>query len=288
MSQFTNFGENWLADFFRGQGSSALPASWHIGALSAYSDSSVTEITGIGLSRVSRARSLANWAGTQGDGTTTASSGTSHATSNNTAINLGTATGSATMVAVGLFDAASGGNCWMVWELEDPLAISNGNVIELAVSQLKFTLGLTGGMSDYLANKLVDLIFRAQAFSFPATMYHALFTVAPTNAGGGTEVGGGGGYARASLAASLAALSGTQGAGTTTASSGTAGRISNNVAVTHPSPTGSWGTVVAGGLKDADAAGNLLFWGEFASPQTIASGSPAPTYAADALGITIA
>jgi len=286
--QFTNYGENKVADFLRGQGLASLPAAWHIAPLSAYDDASQTEITTIGLARASVTRSLANFAGTQGDGTTLASSGTGHTTSNNGSIGLGTATGSATMVAVGFYDAASSGNCWMVWELEDPLSIVNTDVVTLAASQVKFSLGLAGGMSDYLANKLIDLIFRAQSYTMPATIYHALMTAAPTNAGGGTEVGGGVGYTRASLATSLAAISGTQSAGSTTASSGTGGRISNNAAVTHPTPTGSWGTPTHGAWYDALTSGNLLLWRALTNALTIGSGSPAPSYAADACGFTLA
>jgi hypothetical protein len=286
MSQLTDYGENKLADFVRGQGLAALPANWYLAPLSAYTDSSATEITGISLARVSKARSLANWAGTQGDGTTLASTGTTHTTSNNNSVALGTATGSATMVAVGFFDAASGGNCWMVWQLETPLSIVSSDVVTLAAGQVKFSLGLSGGLSDYLANKLIDLIFRGQAFSFPATMYHALYTSAPGNAGGGIEVGGGVAYARASLACTLAAISGTQSAGSTVASSGTGGRISNNVAVTHPQPTGSWGTPAWGGWRDASSAGNLLFHHALTRPLSISASSPPPSYAPNACGFT--
>jgi hypothetical protein len=288
MSQFTNYGENKIADFIRGQGLASLPAAWHIAPLSAYSDSSQTEITGIGLARAAVTRGLANFSGTQGDGTTTASSGTSHTTSNNASVALGTSTGSATMVAVGFYDASSSGNCWAVWELEDPLVIANTDVVAMAISQVKFQLSPSGGMSDYLVNKLIDLIFRAQAFSMPATMYHGLMTATPSNAGGGTEVGGGVNYARASLATSLAAISGTQSAGSTTASSGTGGRISNNVAVTHPVPSGTWGTVQWGAWYDALTTGNLLFWRALTNPMTIGSGSPAPSFAANACGFTLA
>jgi hypothetical protein len=86
----------------------------------------------------------------------------------------------------------------------------------------------------------------------------------------------------------LANISGTQGAGSTVASSGTAGRISNNVAVTHPAPTGNWGTCSWGGWKDASTGGNLLFWQALTNPMSISAGSPAPSYAADAFGITVA
>ena len=38
-------------------------------------------------------------------------------------------------------------------------------------------------MSDYLENKLIDQIFRGQAYSFPSTLYIGLLTSAPTDAG---------------------------------------------------------------------------------------------------------
>ncbi len=280
MSQLTNYAENKLADFLRGQALS-LPSSWYIAPLSAASDSAVTEITGAGLARAAVARSLANFAGTQGDTTTLASTGSSHATSNNGVVSLGTATGGDTLTALGFFDASSAGNCWFVWRLETPLTFGSGDPISFAISQIKFTLGLTGGMSNYLSNKLIDLLFRGQSFSMPSSIWHALYTAAPNNAGGGTEVGGGVGYARAELVISLTNLCGTQGAGTTVASTGTSGRIANNIAVAHPDPSGAWGVCTHGGWKDASSGGNLLFWGELGSPVTPVEGSVGPNFAPD-------
>lgn len=278
MTQMTDFMENKLADFVRNQGLT-LPSAWFLTPLSAWSDSSATEITGIGLSRVSKTRSLANFSGSQGDGSTLASSGTTHTSSNNTSVAFGTASSGATMSHVGLFDAASGGQCWMGWELETPLVISASDVVTLAPAQIKFSLGLSGGLSDFLSNALIDLIFRGQAYSFPAVMYHALYTSSPGNADAGVEIGGGVGYGRASLACSLAAISGTQSAGSTVASSGTSGEISNNVAVTHPQPSGSWSTPTHGGWRDASSAGNLLFHGALTNPTSISATSPPPSYA---------
>jgi hypothetical protein len=120
-------------------------------------------------------------------------------------------------------------------------------------------------MSDYLENKITDHLFRGQSYTPPATLWFALFTASPNDAGGGTEVSGGS-YARASLAASLANFAGTQGAGTTTASSGTSGATSNNVAVTFPTPTASWGTVTHIGVFDASTGGNLLFHNVLTTP----------------------
>lgn len=113
-------------------------------------------------------------------------------------------------------------------------------------------------MSDYMENKLVDQIFRGQAYSFPSTLYIGLLTTAPSDVGGGVEVSGGS-YARQAIATSLANFAGTQSAGSTAASSGTGGATSNNVAITFPTPSAGWGTVVAFGIYDALTGGNLMF-----------------------------
>lgn len=123
-------------------------------------------------------------------------------------------------------------------------------------------------MSDYLENKLVDQLFRGQAFTFPTTLYVGLLTAAPSDTGGGTEVSGNA-YARVAVTNSLANWAGTQGAGTTVASSGTTGTTSNNGIITFPTPTATWGTVVAFGIYDAASAGNLLFYGTLTISKTI-------------------
>ena len=134
-------------------------------------------------------------------------------------------------------------------------------------------------MSNYLENAMIDQIFRGQAYSFPATLYVALFTAAPDDTGGGTEVTGGS-YARVSVAATLANWAGTQGAGTTTASTGTGGTTSNNNAITFPAPTANWGQVTHIGIFDATSGGNLLFWAALTTPKTINNGDTAPAFPA--------
>jgi len=142
-------------------------------------------------------------------------------------------------------------------------------------------------MSDYLENKLIDHIFRAQSFAAPANLYFALFTAAPSDSGGGTEVSGGS-YARVTMATALANWSGTQGAGSTSASSGTSGAASNNIAITFPTPTANWGTITHFGIFDAVSGGNLLFHGALTVSKTVNNGDPAPSFAAAALGVTFA
>lgn len=141
-------------------------------------------------------------------------------------------------------------------------------------------------MSDYLENKIIDWLFRSQAFTPPATLHVGLLTAAPADTGGGTEVSGGS-YARVAVTGSLANFAGTQSAGSTVASSGTGGTTSNNGAVTFPAPTANWGVVTHFGIYDAASAGNLLFWAPLTASKTVNNGDAAPSFAAAALTVQI-
>lgn len=284
MSKLTNYGENLLADFIRGQGLS-IASDWTVHLLSAVDDSSHTKLSGTGYAGITVARSLAAWAGTQGAGTTLASTGTSHQTSNNTLWDFGTvgAGGWGTMIAVGLFD----GTDLVNWAEVTSRTLNEGDAVEFAAGAVVFTLGLTGGLSDYFSNKLIDLLWRAQAYTMPANLYAAYTTDAPTNAGGGTEPGVGS-YARVAIPSTLSGWGPTQGDLSTDASSGTSGRIGNRSVVTFPSPTADQGTATHIKLMDASTSGNLMLWRALTQPKTIANGGPAPRFEADALGITFA
>jgi len=141
-------------------------------------------------------------------------------------------------------------------------------------------------LSDYLENKIIDQLFRGQAFTFPTTVYVGLLTAAPSDTGGGTEVSGGS-YARVSVASSLANWAGTQSAGSTTASSGTSGTTSNNIAITFPSPTATWGVITHVAIYDAASSGNLLIHGALTIPKTVNNGDSAPTFQASALSFQL-
>lgn len=137
-------------------------------------------------------------------------------------------------------------------------------------------------MSDYLENKVVDYILRAQAFTAPATTYVALLTAAPSDTGGGTEVTGGS-YARVAVTSGLTQWAGTQAAASTTASTGTSGTVSNNATITFPAPTANWGVCTHFAIYDASSAGNLLIWSALTTSKTINNGDAAPSFAAAAL-----
>lgn len=134
-------------------------------------------------------------------------------------------------------------------------------------------------LSDYLENKLVDHVFRAQAYTAPATIYAALFTANPSDTGGGTEVSGGS-YARVPITASLANFAGTQAAGSTTASSGTSATTSNNAAITFAAPTANWGVVTGMAFFDAATTGNMLSYSALTVNKTVNNGDAAPSFPA--------
>jgi hypothetical protein len=141
-------------------------------------------------------------------------------------------------------------------------------------------------LSNYLENNLVDFLLRAQSFTPGTARWVALYTAAPSDSGGGTEVTGGS-YARAQLDASATNWKNTQDSGTG-ASTGTGGATSNASTITFPSPTANWGVVTHFGVFDASSSGNLLFHGALTASKTINNGDPAPTFPTGSLVITFA
>lgn len=143
----------------------------------------------------------------------------------------------------------------------------------------------TAQATDFLENLIIDHLFRTRTFAKPTALYLALFTGAPSDSGGGTEVSGGS-YARVNLAPLDTNWTATQG-GTSGNSSGTSGLTANAVAITYAAPTGNWGTVTHFGIMDASSGGNMLIWDLLTAPRTILNGDPAPSFAVGALQITV-
>src|SRR3990172_9008494 len=128
-------------------------------------------------------------------------------------------------------------------------------------------------MSDYLEGELRKHLFRTGSFTKPTVLAVGLFTAAPSDSGGGTEVSGGS-YARVQRDPLDANW---------TAPDSTGGLTDNAAALTFPAPTANWGVVTHFGIFDNTAAGNLLFWGALTTPKTINNGDPAPAFAIGAL-----
>ena len=114
--------------------------------------------------------------------------------------------------------------------------------------------------SNYLENAILDHMLGGPDYIRPATVYVSLYTVAPSDAGGGTEVSGPG-YARVAMTNNTINWPASVG-----------GVKSNGTVITFPTPTGSWGTVVAFGIHDAGVAGNLLRYGNLTVSKTVDTG----------------
>lgn len=115
--------------------------------------------------------------------------------------------------------------------------------------------------SDPYINARIDNEFRGQpqtvngktlSWSAAPTLYVALLDSS------GVELTGNG-YARIAVPCSLANWAGTQGSGTTTASSGTSAQTSNNTDWVFPTPSAAWATAHYWALYDASTGGTQLY-----------------------------
>lgn len=113
------------------------------------------------------------------------------------------------------------------------------------------------GKSDYLEDKILNHVLRNTAYTSPTTVYAGLFTAAPSDAGGGTEVSTNN-YARTAITFGAPSPSGT---------------TTNSADVTFPTPSGSWGACTHFGVFDASSAGNLLYWAALGQTEAPLSGN---------------
>lgn len=128
------------------------------------------------------------------------------------------------------------------------------------------------GFSDYLEDKVLDHVFGGNAYTAPSTLYVALYTSAPSDTGGGTEVSGGG-YVRQTATFTVS------GTNPTTAS--------NTGAVEYPTATANYGTVTSVGIFDALSGGNLLAYANLTTSKVVSTGDVFRFNAGD-LDVTLA
>jgi len=113
------------------------------------------------------------------------------------------------------------------------------------------------GFTDYSEDLVLDWLLTAGSATRPTSWYVALYTVAPTDTGGGTEVSGGS-YTREAITFSV---SGTSPATAT-----------NSADIEFPEATANWGTVVAAGVFDASTGGNLLAYSNLTTSKAVSTG----------------
>jgi len=112
-------------------------------------------------------------------------------------------------------------------------------------------------LSDYAEKLLLDWMMTTGSATRPTAWYVGLFTAAPSDSGGGTEVSGSG-YARE--------------AATFAAASTPGGTTSNTGDISFTASGGNWGTITHIGIFDASSAGNLLWHGAMTASKVVNDG----------------
>ena len=112
-------------------------------------------------------------------------------------------------------------------------------------------------LSDHSEALLLDWLMTNGSATRPTAWYVALYTAAPSDSGGGTEVSGNG-YAREAVTFAAATSPG--------------GTTSNTGDITFTAAGGDWGTITHIGIHDASTSGNLLWHGAMTASKTVADG----------------
>jgi hypothetical protein len=112
--------------------------------------------------------------------------------------------------------------------------------------------------NDYTENLVLTWLFTTSSATRPTAWYVGLFTSAPSDTGGGTEVSGSG-YARVATG--------------TISGSGTATTFTNAAAIEFAAASGgNWGTIGWAAVFDASTGGNMLCWAPLTTSRTINDG----------------
>lgn len=108
--------------------------------------------------------------------------------------------------------------------------------------------------SNDFETRVLQYIFTTGSVTRPTAWHVALYTAAPNDAGGGTEVSGGA-YARQSVTFTVSGNEAT-----------------NSGAVEYPTATASYGTVSHVGVFDAASGGNLIAYAALSASKAIDTG----------------
>lgn len=130
-------------------------------------------------------------------------------------------------------------------------------------------------MCDWLEVEIRKHCFRTGSMTKPTNITIHLYTAAPGETGGGTEVSGGN-YAAQNLNPLDANWTG---------ASSTDGLTDNASAITFPTPNANWGTITHFAIKFDS---NFAIYGALTAQKTVNNGDPAPSFPIGALDVTFA
>jgi hypothetical protein len=113
--------------------------------------------------------------------------------------------------------------------------------------------------TDYTENLVLNFLLTTNTATRPTAWYIGLFTAAPSDTGGGTEVTGNG-YSRVAT-------------GTITVSGTSPTNATNAAAIEFAAASGgNWGSVGWAAIFDASTSGNMLAWAPLSTARTINNG----------------
>jgi len=195
----------------------------------------------------------------------------SRATENTGTISFPEATGSwGTITHFFISDASTGGNMIAHGALSASKTIGSGDNASFQDGAIDVSFN-TGGIATFLANAVLDHIFKNTAYDTTANIYVALSRANPGDTGSGVDEPSGNNYARVNH-------------DTWDVSSG--GATENNGAITFPQASAAWGTVTHFFMMDASSGGNMLFYGALDNSRNIGQ-NDTPSFADGALDITM-
>ena len=125
------------------------------------------------------------------------------------------------------------------------------------VEGLRDLIRWASGKSQYYISKLLNQFWNAAAYSFPGTLYFALWTASLSASSTGATAGEASytGYARVAVTANT----------TNFPTSSGGANIQNATAITFASNGGSLQTMTYAAVLDASSTGNILYWGSITS-----------------------
>ena len=116
---------------------------------------------------------------------------------------------------------------------------------------------MAGSFTDHTEDLVLNWLLTTNTATRPTEWHVGLFTAAPGETGGGTEVSGGG-YGRKTAAFTVSGADPTE--------------ATNSGAIEFGTASASWGTITHVAVIDAATSGNMLVYAELDVPKTISEG----------------
>jgi hypothetical protein len=259
MGNLTNYAENKLIDHVLGEAGETYtgPSSVFVALCTAdpgetATGSTLTEPSGGAYSRMEVLFGVA----------------ADRATANTTSIAFNTATvGWGTISHFAICDALVTGNALAYGVLAASKRVLVDGEFSVALGDLDLSFN-SGAISDYLANELLDHMFRNEAYSQPASIFVALCTATPVDGDNGATISepSGGSYARKEVNA-WATASG--------------GATENDSDFQFATSTATLGTLSHFALVDDLTNGNMLFFGALGTATPFTTGDYAKVLAGE-------